>query len=777
MWLYNLQYLVSGALSLFVSLCIILERPRTLALKYLFLFGLVTSLWEISNFFSRTAPDAVTAANFFTVVLITSHLCYPFYLLTVLNIREKRNRNILALMLTPAIIQIIIMLQKEYFVNYELFQTEFGWSYKVVSYHPSLIVTGLIFIGYLAGIIVILFGLASKTRFPLLKKKYRILFFSFTFFQVIGTTLLNAMLAMGFLNPNVRIGGVLQFLTFLSIWYVLSLKGEKIPSFFTEKEDFSQVYSSFLTVFYNSVIGNQLGEETFKFADFIKGTKIQGRISFEKNKIIFEGTEDLDIAELISRDLKFFDEVSVDEEVIDCYLRVLNAADRRGLGWKFNVVVKENEEFLKRSDLIYGISGGKFIRELVEDKSLEGLNDIDACLKIYKRILLTVVNKIQAKDEFRKRLSRYNILRNLEITDYDEILMKEVKNQVLKVPEDQRLPLLIESFNSVLSWAYEKILSDANEDIDDILSNLRLVLTLNKDRAVDLGIYPTLLGILATKIPRAQIHKLYSDYLEELVEEKTRELKKAHENLLKSQRLAAIGEVAAMVGHDLRNPLQAIVYSLHLAKRELESFPNSNLKEIMGIIEEQVEYMNKIVSDLQCYARPIKPNIVKTNLKEIIGDILSAIRVPKKIEVLIDVEDVFTEFPIDPLLIKRVLTNLIMNAIQAMEDKDKGLLKISAYKKDENAFISVQDTGVGIPEENLEKIFQPLFTTKAKGQGLGLAVCKRIIEALKGNITFESKVGEGTTFTIKLPFKPDSSPKVIISKTKTKTSSSLHQLS
>ena len=148
---------------------------------------------------------------------------------------------------------------------------------------------------------------------------------------------------------------------------------------------------------------------------------------------------------------------------------------------------------------------------------------------------------------------------------------------------------------------------------------------------------------------------------------------------------------------------------------------------------------------------PLKPGIVKTNLREILGEIFLAIKVPENIKVLIEVEDEFTSFPTDPVLIKRVLTNLIMNAIQAMENG--GLLRISAVKRDDYAYISVQDTGVGIPEENRSKIFQPLFTTKAKGQGLGLAVCKRIIDALQGSITFQSEVGKGTTFTIKLPFK------------------------
>ena len=153
--MYNLQYSVSGTLSLFVSIYILLKRPKTLALKSLFLFGLVTSLWEFSSFLSKVAPDATAAADLYKITLLTAHLCFPLYLFTILTIQEKRNRKILLLSFIPAVIQIGLMFIGDYFSNYEFFQTELGWSYRVVSYRPSLIVTGVIFIGYLAGIIVI----------------------------------------------------------------------------------------------------------------------------------------------------------------------------------------------------------------------------------------------------------------------------------------------------------------------------------------------------------------------------------------------------------------------------------------------------------------------------------------------------------------------------------------------------------------------------------------------------------------------------------------------
>ena len=130
-------------------------------------------------------------------------------------------------------------------------------------------------------------------------------------------------------------------------------------------------------------------------------------------------------------------------------------------------------------------------------------------------------------------------------------------------------------------------------DSEELLQKLNLVLRLNRKKAISLGLYPTLLGRLTTKIPRTQVHKLYSDYLEEIIEERTEKLKETQKKLLKSQRLIAIGEAAAMVGHDLRNPLQAIVNTLFLAKRKVSLSSNKDLEKLLNSISYQIEYMNK----------------------------------------------------------------------------------------------------------------------------------------------------------------------------------------
>jgi PAS domain S-box-containing protein len=230
------------------------------------------------------------------------------------------------------------------------------------------------------------------------------------------------------------------------------------------------------------------------------------------------------------------------------------------------------------------------------------------------------------------------------------------------------------------------------------------------------------------------------------------ERKRLAEELVKSQRLATIGETAAMVGHDLRNPLQGIAGTVYLAKRDLESRKAADRKAaaaLLDTIQEQVMYMDKIVSDLQDYAQPVAPKPTETNLPSLIKQTLSTITIPEAVKVTVEIEKPAENAMIDPILMKRTLTNLTINAIQAMPKRGK--LTIRARAAGDSTVMTVEDTGSGIPRKNLAKLFNPFFTTKAKGQGLGLAVCKRLVEAQGGTITVKSKPRKGTAFTIKLP--------------------------
>ena len=237
----------------------------------------------------------------------------------------------------------------------------------------------------------------------------------------------------------------------------------------------------------------------------------------------------------------------------------------------------------------------------------------------------------------------------------------------------------------------------------------------------------------------------YANQMEQLAEERARELQD-------KERLAAIGATAGMVGHDIRNPLQAIVSELFLARQVLDEAPtNNNSKEVLesiNLIQEQVEYINKIIVDLQDFARPLKPEYAIVNLPDLLVSVFDAITLPDEIKLKVDVKGKLI-LKTDPTFIRRAITNLVNNAIQAMPDG--GELGLTVQKKEDCVIITVSDTGHGIPEHVKANLFKPLMTTKSKGQGLGLAVVKRLIEALNGKVTFESEGGKGTKFIIELP--------------------------
>jgi len=230
------------------------------------------------------------------------------------------------------------------------------------------------------------------------------------------------------------------------------------------------------------------------------------------------------------------------------------------------------------------------------------------------------------------------------------------------------------------------------------------------------------------------------------------ERKNLEKQLKDSERLAAIGATAGMVGHDIRNPLQAITSDVYLAKTELGSMPQSEEKagvqESLTEIEKNIYYINKIVADLQDFARPLTPKLEEVDLEQTVHGVLAQLNIPGNVTVKHSIRNV-PKIKIDQSYIQRILTNLANNAIQAMPHGGK--LTIAASSKNGKATITVQDTGEGIPDEVRGKLFTPLMTTKSKGQGFGLSVVKRFTEALGGIVRFESEVGKGTKFIIELP--------------------------
>jgi two-component system sensor histidine kinase AtoS len=206
-----------------------------------------------------------------------------------------------------------------------------------------------------------------------------------------------------------------------------------------------------------------------------------------------------------------------------------------------------------------------------------------------------------------------------------------------------------------------------------------------------------------------------------------------------------------MVGHDLRNPLTGISGAAYYLKMKLGPKAEKRMIQMLEIIEKDIQYSNKIITELMDYSREIRLELTETTPKSIIAESISLIRISEKVQ-LADSTLNEPKIKIDIDKMKRVFANFIKNAVEAMPQGGK--LTISSRASSNNVEFMLIDSGVGMAKEVSEKIWTPFFTTKAKGMGLSLAICRRIIEAHQGKISVESIVGEGTTFTITIPIEP-----------------------
>jgi len=236
-----------------------------------------------------------------------------------------------------------------------------------------------------------------------------------------------------------------------------------------------------------------------------------------------------------------------------------------------------------------------------------------------------------------------------------------------------------------------------------------------------------------------------------------RERKRLEEQRLRLEKLSTIGELATMVGHDLRNPLQSIENATYYLLTECASKRTCPIpqkaNEMLKVISDSVNYADKIIRDLQDFSTTKAPVLNKTDVNKLIKETLSQVQTPKNIQLHTEL-DHLPEIKADQDQIKRVFLNLTTNAIQAMENG--GTLTVSTKKTEGWIEVSFKDTGVGISKENMEKIFTPFFTTRAKGMGMGLPICKKFIEMHGGTIQVECEAGKGTTFTVKLPIQQES---------------------
>ena len=249
--------------------------------------------------------------------------------------------------------------------------------------------------------------------------------------------------------------------------------------------------------------------------------------------------------------------------------------------------------------------------------------------------------------------------------------------------------------------------------------------------------------------------KQYAEELEMRVDQRTAELIETHKRLVHQERIAALGRAAAQVAHEVKNPLAGLLlYSLHL-KSKAANFSQSEGALVDKIVN-TINHLNSRVEQILGFARPVNLKLRSGDFNRTVTDVLELVRpqlLANKVEVSLSLSPQPASVMLDESSLRGALMNLILNAIAAMPDGGK--LTITLTSIDEMLRLTITDTGHGIGEEEVKKVFEPFYTTKEDGLGLGMPYAKKIIEQHGGSISLNSQLGEGTRIQIELPKEVD----------------------
>ncbi|HSE17213.1 MAG TPA: ATP-binding protein [Pyrinomonadaceae bacterium] len=295
--------------------------------------------------------------------------------------------------------------------------------------------------------------------------------------------------------------------------------------------------------------------------------------------------------------------------------------------------------------------------------------------------------------------------------------------------------------------------------------NLSVIPEIVRAGAYDFIAKPIIKDVLLNAVARAAEHKRLTDekrrleqeikrYAEELemrVDERTAELIETHKRLVTQERIAALGRAAAQVAHEVKNPLAGLMlYSLHL-KNQSSNFSESQTYLVDKIVD-TIKHLNSRVEQILGFARPVNLTLQSGNLNEIVSDVLELLRpqlTANKVELRLSLDEQAAYAMLDESSMRGALMNLMLNAIEAM--REGGTLSITIAHTGGSLRLEIADTGPGIGEEESKKIFEPFYTTKEQGLGLGMPYARKIIEQHGGTISLNSRAGDGTTISITLP--------------------------
>jgi len=313
--------------------------------------------------------------------------------------------------------------------------------------------------------------------------------------------------------------------------------------------------------------------------------------------------------------------------------------------------------------------------------------------------------------------------------DFSEILKSNIIKRIVATSLVFGLGIVIAVF---LSWMYTRPIHNVVNAARSVAAG-DLTSNLTTDRKDEIG----------------ELTQSFNFMVQKLREERALE-----EKLREAEHLSGIAQLARGIAHEIRNPLNFISLSIdHLREKyaPLENVEKEKFESFIASIKHEIQRLNKLVGDFLDYGKPLKLSLQEVDMGSLINEIIALIWAKAEKDG-IKIHYQCGEFPklyLDPELIKTCILNVILNAFQAMPAG--GDLTVSTNASDSRASVVIEDTGTGVSKENMPKLFEPFFSTKTTGLGLGLAMTKRVVEEHGGKVDFQSIEGKGSTVTISLP--------------------------
>ncbi len=381
-----------------------------------------------------------------------------------------------------------------------------------------------------------------------------------------------------------------------------------------------------------------------------------------------------------------------------------------------------------------------------------------------RRFLQRALQKIDKMDRTQVKQLVSDIAAENELL---EMVMESMSDGVVVTDREDKILLVNKSAERMLPFSTDDLIEKSLEDIiedkeisqffGDNLRGLEKIMdrefTLGNgyNRILSLSIMPLVRG---GRITGNVIH------IEDVTEKRAKEAR-----LRRAESLAALTTLTAGVAHEIKNPLGSIGIHLELMKKEMngkQKIETRKVRENLLIIKEEVERLNRIVMDFLFTVRPMNAELDYDNLNRVVRELLDFMKFELEeagISLELELAEPAPQILMDERYMKQAVLNILKNAISAMPEG--GVLRVETSQRGNDLRLKVSDTGVGIPDENMEKIFEPYFTTKDFGSGLGLTLVYKIVKEHMGDIEVNSKVGEGTTITLSFPI-PQKEKRLIV---------------